>query len=544
MLAMVRGWLGWVGLTLLAGCTDSATEPGGPVPITDERGLVPPLVCPGSSGCTEVAGALRVGAGAVAVTPTVEPFTDTNDNGQWDDGEPFEDFTGNGAYDPVWLAGFGNGRAAASVHDDVWARALVLEQGDLRIGMVVLDLVGLFHPDVIAIRQAAAERGLDLDHVMVSTTHNHEAGDTMGIWGSSVAETGYDPAYVATVIAGSAEALQIATEALGPAVATVAQAEAPELVNDTREPFVVDQPLTAIRFDDPDDGTPRATAVFWGNHPEALGSRNTALTSDFPHYLREDLEARYPDAPALYFNGSLGGLSTTIGIVGCPDADGEDTCPQGTFERAEYVGRGAAAAAIDALETRGAVVDGDLGLRRQGFLVATTNARLALAFAVGLLPRTVHEAATGAVLPADAAQSIVLADLLGGTYLLQSELNVIRLGGVSIATVPGELYPELWLQAPDGGHYQEAPDGRDDPDAPFLPPIQSMLDATTEVPVIINNANDAIGYVIPPSQWDERAPFAYVDEGDDAQYGEENSIGAGTAQTVADTFAEMMRATP
>ncbi|MEM1033051.1 MAG: hypothetical protein AAGN82_22075, partial [Myxococcota bacterium] len=62
--------------------------------------------------------------------------------------------------------------------------------------------------------------------------------------------------------------------------------------------------------------------------------------------------------------------------------------------------------------------------------------------------------------------------------------------------------------------------------------------------VIINNANDAIGYVIPPSQWDERAPFAYVDEGDDAQYGEENSIGAGTAQTVADTFAEMMRATP
>jgi hypothetical protein len=79
---------------------------------------------------------LKIGVAALPITPfgqnrdwdgTItesgvwgERFTDTNHNGRWDAGEPFEDDPGNdlvdssskGKYDGIFLAGFGNNRLA------------------------------------------------------------------------------------------------------------------------------------------------------------------------------------------------------------------------------------------------------------------------------------------------------------------------------------------------------------------------------------------------------------------------------------------------
>src|SRR5438105_11268716 len=111
---------------------------------------------------------LKVGVAAVALTPfgpnpdwdgTItasgvwgERFTDTNQNGQWDPGEPFEDDEGNtqldpsskGKYDGIYLAGFGNKRLATAKHDDYWARTLVLEDGPTRIAVVAVDFIGYY----------------------------------------------------------------------------------------------------------------------------------------------------------------------------------------------------------------------------------------------------------------------------------------------------------------------------------------------------------------------------------------------------------------
>jgi hypothetical protein len=336
-----------VGLSLVLlvdlGCADERPNPVPvvePPPILDEKGRVPDLACPGSPGCESSEGELRAGVATEPITPTVEPFEDLDGSGRWDEGEPFDDLDGDGVWDGVWIAGFSLGRAATGVHDDVWARALVLEKGDVRVGMVSLDLVGFFHDDVVAVRLAAKEAGLDLDHVVVSSTHTHEGPDTMGIWGPAIGETGYSPEYVqGVVIAGAVKALTEADASLRPAKLRVAVGEAPDLVNDTRLPEVVDQAFTLVQFQDPATNDPFATAAFWGNHPEALGSDNTLLSSDFPHYLRDELEVRYPGAPAVFFNGSLGGLSTTIGVLACPDANGEETCPQGTWESSKAMPR-------------------------------------------------------------------------------------------------------------------------------------------------------------------------------------------------------------
>src|SRR5262245_21344393 len=111
---------------------------------------------------------LRVGVAAIPITPfgrnpdwdgTItdtgvwgERFTDSNRNGRWDEGEPFEDDPGNTAidasskdkYDGIFLAGFGNNRLATGKHDDYWARALVLEYGKTKLAIVSIDVLGYY----------------------------------------------------------------------------------------------------------------------------------------------------------------------------------------------------------------------------------------------------------------------------------------------------------------------------------------------------------------------------------------------------------------
>ncbi|MCC7377305.1 MAG: hypothetical protein IT581_21765 [Verrucomicrobiales bacterium] len=48
--------------------------------------------------------------------------------------------------------------------------------------------------------------------------------------------------------------------------------------------------------------------------------------------------------------------------------------------------------------------------------------------------------------------------------------------------------------------------------------------------LVLNLANDEIGYIVPHTQWDTRPPFTYGRK--DAPYGEENSGGPDVAQVI------------
>ena len=76
-------------------------------------------------------GPFRAGASRVSITPTIDPEGD-----------------------PIWLAGYQTMRAATGVHDDLWARALVVQAGEVKIAMVAVDVIGIFEHEVITIREA------------------------------------------------------------------------------------------------------------------------------------------------------------------------------------------------------------------------------------------------------------------------------------------------------------------------------------------------------------------------------------------------------
>lgn len=500
----------------LAGCPEEAPPPAGmdSAVLLDERGLSSPLVCPGAKGCEDALGALHAGAAARAITPPVGP----------DD-------------PPVWMAGFDIGRQATGVHDDQWARAMVLEAGATAVGVVVLDLVGHFHDETQRIRRVALEAGLELDQVFVITTHVHEAKDTMGMWGAAVGTSGIDPDYMARIVDASVAALSEARAALVPVSFRVGRGDASPWVNDTRQPFVLDPTVTTLDFVD-DAGTSRATLVVWGNHPEALGGDNTLLTSDYPHWLREEVEARLPGTTALFAPGLLGGLTTPIRLNVCPDEAGVDTCPQGTFERAEKIGREVGQIAVESL-VDAPLVDAPLALRRLGIFLTPTTTPLALAFQLGMIQRAVWDE-HGERIPDDEIEYLPIDDVIAGKIRVGTEVSALSVGDVELSAIPGELYSELWLAKEDGSSYVETPEGRDLVDAEPEPPF-STLGRAAPIRVVLNNANDALGYVIPAPQWDVDAPFAYEPDG---QYGEKNSLGAQTAPAMVEALRALATLQP
>lgn len=526
-------------LFAMAACTTGPTGEDAGVTTTmdsaivDVNGLAPALVCPGAKGCVSNAGALAVGVAARAITPVVESFTDENANGRHDFGEPFVDENENGAWDGVWIAGFSMGRAATGVHDDQWARVVVLSQGDVTVALVALDVVGFFHSDVMDVRRAVASRGLDVDHVMVASTHVHEAKDTMGIWGADPSTSGYDPAYMAFIVEQTVDAIAEAREGTRAATLSIATATAPQLVADSRDPIVIDDTLRVLAFDDA-GGAPIAHVVVFGNHPEALSSDNTLLTSDYPHFLRERIESAFPSTTAVFFAGTLGGLMNPLGVIGCPDDGGQATCVNGDFEKAAYIGENLADLAVTALADATVIDDVALGLKRLPVLVPATNEVLVLAFKLGLLKRHAYLKADETYVSSDKLSEIDVAEILRD-YALGTEVNAIALGDVEIITVPGELYPELWLTGPNGESYVEHPEGGDHPDAPSERPIMSTM-RSVAFPIVLNNANDAIGYIIPKPQYDVVAPRAYEEDG---QYGEQNSLGSETAPAITEACAAL-----
>lgn len=493
--------------------------------MVDGEGRTPNLACPGSAGCADADGELLAGAAAIDITPVLELFEDQDGDLEWDVGEPFDDVDGDGEHDEVWVAGFSPGRPAFDVHDPLWARAVVLSKGASRVGLVVVDVVGYWHDEIIRIRTEAERRGLELDEVIVASTHNHEGPDTMGGWGMDPFTSGKDPAYMDRVVDSVVTALAEATAVLAPAELRIAQGDATGWIHDSRLPEVIDPTVTVMQIVGDE---PIASITVFGNHAEALGGSNRRITSDYPHYLR----ARMEDAlggVALYLPGTLGGLMNPLHVVGCPDADGNAGCDTGTFEKAQWLGEGVAEIALEALADATIDDDPDLGFRRRSFLMGVDNGLFITGFIAKVLERSVYGRDGRRLNEAEIA-AVSFEEARSGAVRVQTEVAGLRLGPSEILFVPGELYPELWLQAPDGSSLVTHPEGADYPDAAAEPALRTFL-PPADFEVIVNQANDALGYIIPKAQFDRMAPRAYEEDG---QYGEENSTGPDTARVISE----------
>jgi hypothetical protein len=421
----------------------------------------------------------------------------------------------------AWMAGYRNDYRATGVHDPLWARAVVLDDGANRIALVSVDLVGLQRDAVERVRAQLP----DYLHVLVSSTHTHEGPDVIGLWGPSPAESGVDTAYVSFVVERVVAAVRAAESDVAAASAVYGTAEAPaHLIRDSRLPVARDSIVRVLRFDDA-SGEPRGLLVQFSNHPESLGAENPLITADFPYYTIQALEARY-GVPVAYFSGAIGGLMTHPETFTAPDGTVHES---GTWDYAAAYGDAVARVVDDAVADADPITLTPLAAYATPVFIPLANPGYRMGRALGVLNRDAYTWLGRA----DSAGPSVPPSQVEGAIAIETEVTYLRAGELHVAGIPGELYPELVY-----GTYQSPPEPHADfPDAPLEPTVMEALpDAKM---LILGLANDEVGYIIPKRQWDDEAPYAYGF--DDGQYGERNSVGPDVAALLMEALRGLVR---
>jgi len=311
---------------------------------------------------------------------------------------------------PVWMAGFDFLRRSDGVHDDLFARALVFRQGDEKLAMVSLDLIGMNRFDVERIK--ARVTGFRPDQILIHCTHVHAGPDTMGLWGLPPFYSGRDEAYMEDIFAAVVRAIEDAEDAARPVSAWTAVYQMdPDLMRNQNEGEPVDNTMGIMVFKDR-AGRAVATLINATGHPEVLWQNNHKISADYPGVVYRLVEDKYGGG-AIFFSGALGSLITPNAPLPFEDRDFDDVEDFGARVAAE-VDRGVA---LLVREDRPSIVH-----KTSLIQVHVENKIYNVLQDAGMIERKVYE----------------------GNSLV-TEVNLIEIGSAQFVTFPGEAYPKQGL---------------------------------------------------------------------------------------------------
>ncbi len=428
---------------------------------------------------------LYAGVGSIDISPTVtETFTDLDADGEFDGcvndplgpdssrpgcDEPFDDVNGNGYFDAIWIAGYGERRAATGVSDPLYARAVVLSLNGEYVALVGVDSVGLLESRVRQARLLLDAEGFEMDRVLVSSSHSHQSPDVVGIWGDTTAlYTGINQEYIESLPPAIHDAVAMAAGSMvpvSPVVGTVATGEIdPDLngtlfggtspnphqigtIDDLRDPIIVDDQLVGMAFDGPDGRL--VTIMSFASHPETIGDRNTEVSADYVGFMRDTVEASQGGL-AVFLSGALGGMMSAVTSIlpalddqgaKVTDAAGDTVWVEGeSWELARsqgiLLGQAVPLALTDSQPWT------KIAVRSQPLLVPVSNVFYQVAFRTGLLDSKLEDLDTSTDCPGYGTDPNVLGCVPTGIWR-------VELGPATLATMPGELLPELFYGVPD-----------------------------------------------------------------------------------------------
>ncbi len=378
---------------------------------------------------------------------------------------------------PVYLAGFENNRRAETIHDDLYVRSLAIQDDKLTLVTVALDLIGFFRQDVYEViqRVQASEFLKNSEaYILIASVHPHHGPDTMGLWGPDDKTSGVDAEYMsalkdkiaATILSSLSDTATSLSTGLKPAFFKTTSVDVPGLAKNARDPEILDDELTLAQFTST-DGRPLVTLFNFPCHPEVLWKDNPHITADYVGYLRDEVE-KQTGAPCIFFVGGLGGMMT-------PDVKDH------SFEEAEFMGKKLAEEGLRALsQVKGQ--KSNISLQREEIKAKLTNPLYKIAFWRKLLP-----------------------DVRDRKGYVHTEVNLIKIRDLWLATVPGELLPKLGLKLK-----------------------AQLLASGAGMAGVIGLANDELGYILPVE--DFKYPWNPFKPG--SHYEETNSIGKDIAPAV------------
>jgi len=353
------------------------------------------------------------------------------------------------------LGGHAVNRRAVGVRDPLFARVVALSDGGDPLVIAALDLIGLMRGWVEKIRDRL--QTLDRTRIWICTTHTHDSPDTLGLWGPMIAgvplRSGLDETYQYFLIDRTVAAIREAVSAMVPARLTAAAIDAPTvgLSRNVRQEGLKDDSVQIMRLVDRHDDD-IAVVYNYACHPEFMGHHNRLISAGWPGVTNDRLERRFGGV-ALALQNALGGMVT--GAVSRDDGAFDPMVGQPFARRmglalAEEIARGLLAAGrpvtVDAVRTGQSV-----------FSLPIENRLFRLAARLNVFPRW----------------------MMNRERKIQTEVNVARLGPITMATLPGEALPNVGFA------------------------VKQKLNAP--YPWVAAMGNDELGYLLTPECWqDER----------------------------------------
>ena len=336
----------------------------------------------------------------------------------------------------TWQGGYGaRTRPAEGVHDDLYARAIVLREGEgdslaTAVAIVSLDVVGLQRDLADGARRRAADlTGIPAEHIALCCSHTHGGP----IFRPFVGRDGPQPdadylllleKYLAGAVAAAARELRPVSLRLGHGAAYFnvnRRLKTPEgLLMRPNPDGAVDREALVLRVDEVDGGAaqsaaPLAVLFRFTCHATAMGATNYLFTAD------------YPGAAAAHIESAYGGSTTALFLQGCAgDIRPHLTSATGGFTGADWP------------------ILARLG-RELGASVVSGAERTLMANPAGASDGPVAVASETISLPYDDYPD----KPAGQDEGMPAEVQVFRLGPYAVVALPGEVFVEIGWRARD-----------------------------------------------------------------------------------------------
>lgn len=406
-----------------------------------------------------------------------------------------------------WIAGHGMGHTIDRIHDPITASAMWLGSGDSGIIHICADIIGLTNFEVNIVRASLKEfcEKTNCKSVNISCSHTHAGFDTVGYWGQLYKlQTGKDPEYMDLLLKSLKEVAIEAYENRKPGKLYAGSISVPEAQHDKREPVILHDTLTRIKFV-PDDGSTETWLMNFGAHPNTLGGSNNDCSADYPYWLRKTIN----DTKKV-------NVMFAVSAIGAVDPG--DFC-EDKPERTRIQGETLAKAALEISNDR--ELKPEITVLCQKYYAPVDNGLLALMVTIG--------ACSAQRYPCDRGD-------LG--IALQTEITYIKIDDLQILLLPGEPFPEVVY----GGAVsaEESATGK----GPEINP-PALVDVVGDKDLVVFCVtNDMTGYCVVPNDYILHETQPYIEQGTDVKgrrhYHETNSLGYLTNEVIVEVVKDIM----
>jgi hypothetical protein len=222
----------------------------------------------------------------------------------------------------------GGSNRAQGVHDDIYVKAVVLEQDGSKAAMITCDVSSVDRRIVVAAREAIQKAaGIPAERVMIAGTHTHTAFAS-GIGNVNRVETPAAKDYVASFLASVAQAVKQAQDDLKPVKVSAGVTQEPALVfnrrflmkdgstrfnpgflnpNIVRPQGPVDPDVSVVYFEAP-EAKPLATIVNYALHLDTTSGNQ--VSADYPYTLARVLSfVKGADMLTVFNIGTAGNIN-------------------------------------------------------------------------------------------------------------------------------------------------------------------------------------------------------------------------------------------